>query len=58
VLDNTFTDERDMFGITETVELCPGGQHVAVTEANKREYVKLIVRHRLLHGIVEQVQKI
>lgn len=33
----------------------PGGQDIAVTEENKREYVKLIVRHRLLHGIVDQV---
>jgi len=55
VIENTFTDEQDVFGVTETVELKRGGAAVAVTEANKHEYVRLIVRHRLLHGIVEQV---
>ena len=55
VLDNTFTDEHEAFGVIETVALCPGGQDMVVTEANKWEYVKLIVRHRLLFGIVDQV---
>jgi hypothetical protein len=55
VIDNVFTDEFEAFGAIETVELKPNGQNIPVTEANKQEYVKLIVRHRLLQGIADQV---
>lgn len=55
VLENTFTDEHDVFGAVEQVELKPGGADIPVTESNKREYVKLIVRYRLLRGIAEQM---
>ena len=55
VIENTFTDENEVFGVMQTVELKPGGAQIAVTEENKREYVRLIVRHRLLHGIADQV---
>ncbi len=53
-----FTDDHEAFGVVETVELKPGGQDIAVTEENKHEYVKLVVRHRLLQGISEQVSTI
>ncbi|EGD73425.1 hypothetical protein PTSG_12263 [Salpingoeca rosetta] len=56
VLFNTFEDEFEAFGMLETVELKPGGSSIPVTEENKREYVQLIVHHRLLRGIEEQVQ--
>jgi hypothetical protein len=55
VLDNTFTDEHDVFGVLETVELCPNGASIAVTEDNKKEYVRLICKHRLMRGIEDQV---
>lgn len=56
VFDNTFTDTHEAFGVTETVELKAGGASIAVTEDNKEEYVKLIVTHRLMHGIEAQVR--
>ena len=55
VIDNVYTDDYEAFGVIETVELKPGGANIAVTEENKKEYVKLIVRHRLTRGIEEQV---
>lgn len=40
VLDNTFSAEDDRFGETVTIELKPGGEEVAVTNDNKKEYVQ------------------
>eukprot|EP00042_Codosiga_hollandica_P055114 m.762610 g.762610 ORF g.762610 m.762610 type:complete len:287 (+) comp59051_c0_seq29:1885-2745(+) len=54
VLENTFSDEKNVFGISETVELCPNGAAMPVTEENKSQYVKLIVKFRLVNGIDEQ----
>lgn len=51
-----FTADREAFGVIETVELKPGGQDILVTEENKHEYVRLMVRHRLLQGIADQIQ--
>ncbi len=50
-----FSDEHEAFGVIETVELKPGGLEIPVTQENKTEYVRLIVRHRLLQGIADQV---
>lgn len=55
IIENTFVDERFIFGEMVEEELKPGGSSVAVTEENKHEYVRLIVKHRLLHGIQKQV---
>eukprot|EP00051_Salpingoeca_urceolata_P014735 m.187982 g.187982 ORF g.187982 m.187982 type:complete len:1178 (+) comp18172_c1_seq1:291-3824(+) len=58
VIDNTFCDEHQAFGKTEYIDLKPNGSEIPVTESNKREYVKLIVRHRLLHWIKDQSEAI
>ncbi len=56
VLDEcTFTDTRVAFGNTETVELLPGGAAIPVTDDNKGEYIRLLVRHRLVSGIAPQL---
>ncbi len=55
VLDLTFTAETDFFGRKETVELVPGGKDLRVTEANKREYVNLVARHRMTTSITAQI---
>jgi E3 ubiquitin ligase SMURF1/2 len=55
IIDNTFSDEYEAFGVIETVDLKPGGASIPVTEANKHEYVQLMVKHRLNYGIEEQV---
>jgi hypothetical protein len=42
--------------IVVAVELKAEGANIEVTEENKKEYVKLIVRYRLLRGIADQVR--
>nr|CAB3266414.1 E3 ubiquitin-protein ligase SMURF2 [Phallusia mammillata] len=54
VLDHTFCVEHDSFGERVTHELKPNGLDILVTEANKREYVKLYVKWRFLRGIEAQ----
>eukprot|EP00039_Didymoeca_costata_P029545 m.25094 g.25094 ORF g.25094 m.25094 type:complete len:915 (+) comp7676_c0_seq1:317-3061(+) len=55
VIENTFTDEQEVFGVIKQVELMPGGAKIEVTEKNKLDYVRRIVRHRLLNGVEQQV---
>lgn len=55
VLDLNFTAETDFFGRKEVVELVPGGREIRVTEANKRQYVNLIARHRMTTSIRSQI---
>eukprot|EP00736_Rhodelphis_marinus_P000994 Rmarinus@m.16974 len=55
VLDLTFSAEIDEFGIKKVVDLKPGGRHLAVTEANKGEYVRLITDLRLTSSIRKQI---
>ena len=55
VLDLNFTAETDYFGKKETVELKPAGAGVAVTEANKKEYVNLVAEHRMITAIKPQI---
>ena len=54
VLDHTFCVEQDSFGKRVSHELKPGGSEIAVTEQNKKEYVKLYVNWRFLRGIEAQ----
>ncbi|KAJ3624651.1 hypothetical protein MTP99_018256 [Tenebrio molitor] len=54
VLDTTFSVENNSFGIVKVHELKPGGAATAVTEDNKREYVKLYVNYRFMRGIEQQ----
>lgn len=48
VIDTTFTVEHDSFGVIQMRELKPGGSNVAVTEDNKKEYVRLYVTYRFM----------
>ncbi|CAH1273695.1 SMURF2 [Branchiostoma lanceolatum] len=54
ILDNSFCVEQDSFGALQTHELKPNGSDIPVTEDNKKEYVKLYVQWRFLHGIEAQ----
>jgi len=51
----TFSVEVDRFGLTETIDLIPNGREIAVTEENKNEYVRLVVEHRLIKSVQEQL---
>lgn len=54
VLDATFSVEHSSFGVLKNHELKPGGKDIAVTEENKREYVRLYVNYRFMRGIEQQ----
>lgn len=54
VIESTFSVENNSFGILKVHELKPNGQQIAVTEDNKREYVKLYVNYRFMRGIEQQ----
>uniref|UniRef100_A0A3P9M0J7 HECT-type E3 ubiquitin transferase n=1 Tax=Oryzias latipes TaxID=8090 RepID=A0A3P9M0J7_ORYLA len=54
VLDHTFCVEHNAFGKLSQHELKPNGRNVAVTEENKKEYVRLYVNWRFMRGIEAQ----
>ncbi|XP_014672884.1 PREDICTED: E3 ubiquitin-protein ligase SMURF2-like [Priapulus caudatus] len=54
VMDHTFTVMQDSFGELQVYELKPEGSSVAVTEENKKEYVRLYVNWRYMRGIEAQ----
>ncbi|XP_031568245.1 E3 ubiquitin-protein ligase HECW2-like [Actinia tenebrosa] len=58
VLDLTFTVSEEIFGQVTERELIPGGVDIAVTEANKTEYVNEMVKWRVERGVSEQMQSI
>ena len=51
----TFSVDIDRFGLTETVDLIDNGRNIPVTEENKQEYVQLVVEHRLIKSVDEQL---
>ncbi|GJJ12023.1 hypothetical protein Clacol_006263 [Clathrus columnatus] len=56
VIDETFTTVEDRFGELVTIDLKPGGADIPVTEENKKEYVDLIVEHRISRRVKEQFE--
>ncbi|OHE97086.1 HECT-domain-containing protein [Colletotrichum orchidophilum] len=56
IITETFSVEDDEFGVTRTVDLCTGGRDIAVTEENKHDYVRLVVEHKLLSSVKEQME--
>ncbi|KAI0294622.1 hypothetical protein B0F90DRAFT_1890995, partial [Multifurca ochricompacta] len=54
VLEETFSVMEDRFGEHVVVELKPDGAQQTVTEADKEEYVELVVAHRIAGRIAEQ----
>ncbi|KAF8469823.1 HECT-domain-containing protein [Russula ochroleuca] len=54
VLEESFSVTEDRFGEHVIVELKAGGADLPVTEANKEEYVDLVVSHRIAGRISEQ----
>ncbi|KAK4190222.1 putative E3 ubiquitin-protein ligase TOM1-like protein [Podospora australis] len=56
ILSETFSVEDDEFGVTKVVDLIENGRNIAVTEENKHEYVRLIVEHKLLTSVKDQME--
>ncbi len=55
VMELTFSVEDEEFGTHKIIELREGGHQMAVTEANKREYVQLITEYKLTTAIKPQI---
>jgi len=66
ILENDITDvtfesfsvDVERFGVTETIDLIPGGRDIAVTQDNKQEYVRLVVEYRLIKSVQEQLDRL
>ncbi|KAK4115750.1 hypothetical protein N656DRAFT_795455 [Canariomyces notabilis] len=56
IITETFSVEDDEFGVTKVVDLIENGRNVPVTEENKHEYVRLIVEHKLLTSVKDQME--
>ena len=56
IITETFSVEDDEFGVTKVVDLCENGRSIAVTEENKHEYVRMIVEHKLLSSVKDQME--
>jgi E3 ubiquitin-protein ligase HUWE1 len=56
IITETFSVEDDEFGVTTVVDLIENGRNIPVTEENKHEYVRLIVEHKLLSSVKEQME--
>lgn len=56
IITETFSEEEDEFGVTKIVDLVPNGREIPVTEDNKQEYVRLVVEHRLLTSVKDQME--
>ncbi|TQD86710.1 hypothetical protein C1H46_027733 [Malus baccata] len=51
----TFVREVEELGFRKTVELCPAGESIVVNSKNRGEYVNLLIQHRFVTSISEQV---
>lgn len=51
-----FVIETEKYGTTVQVPLCPGGERIPVTNANRREYVDLYVRYVLDVSVSRQFE--
>jgi E3 ubiquitin-protein ligase HUWE1 len=53
--DFTFSAEFENFGSTKVVDLIENGRKEIVTNENKKEYVRLMVNHKLVGSVSEQL---
>ncbi|KAK5629426.1 hypothetical protein RRF57_005140 [Xylaria bambusicola] len=56
IITETFSVEDDEFGVTKVSDLCENGRNMPVTEENKHDYVRLVVEHKLLSSVKEQME--
>ena len=54
IMEETFSTMEDKFGEMVTIELKPGGEHIDVTDENKREYVERMIEWRIVKRVEEQ----
>jgi E3 ubiquitin-protein ligase HUWE1 len=56
IITETFSIETEAFGETKIVDLVPNGRNIPVTDENKQEYVQLVVDHKMIGSVKEQLQ--
>ncbi|CAH0059445.1 unnamed protein product [Clonostachys solani] len=56
IITETFSVEDDEFGVTKVVDLIPNGREIPVTDENKQDYVRLVVEHKLLSSVKDQME--
>lgn len=56
IITETFSVEDDEFGKITVVDLVPNGRNIPVTEDNKHDYVRLVVEHKLLSSVKDQME--
>ena len=56
IITETFSVETEEFGEAKIVDLIPNGRNVQVTEENKHEYVRLVVEHKMIGSVKEQLE--
>lgn len=56
IITETFSVEDDEFGVTTVADLVPNGREIPVTEENKQDYVRLVVEHKLLSSVKDQME--
>lgn len=56
IITETFSVEDDEFGITKIHDLIENGRNIPVTEENKHDYVRLVVEHKLLSSVKDQME--
>jgi E3 ubiquitin-protein ligase HUWE1 len=56
IITETFSVEEDAFGVVTVKDLMPNGRNIPVTEENKQDYVRLVVEHKLLSSVSEQME--
>ena len=52
-----FVSGVEEFGSRKVVELCPGGKSMVVNSQNREEYVRLLIEHRFVTSISDQVSQ-
>lgn len=53
----TFTRDVEELGSMKVVELCPDGRNIIVNSKNRRQYVDLLIQHRFVTSIGDQVRR-
>ncbi|KAJ7388968.1 E3 ubiquitin-protein ligase nedd4 [Desmophyllum pertusum] len=56
-LDLLFSVDEELFGQVKVKDLKPGGSEIKVTNANKREYINLVIKWRFVSRVEDQMRK-
>jgi E3 ubiquitin-protein ligase HUWE1 len=56
VITESFSIQQDNFGEIQILDLIPNGHNIPVSEENKHEYVQLVIEHKMIGSVKEQLQ--